>query len=89
MSARARVVVRGFVQGVGFRASSRARAVSLGLAGWVRNRGDGSVEAVFEGERDRVESMLDWCRRGPAGARVDDVEASWERPAGDGGFSVR
>ncbi|HEY6017984.1 MAG TPA: acylphosphatase [Gaiellaceae bacterium] len=89
MSARARVVVRGFVQGVGFRASTRARAVSLGLAGWVRNRGDGSVEAVFEGERDRVESMLDWCRRGPAGARVDDVEASWEQPAGDGGFSVR
>lgn len=89
MSARARVVVRGFVQGVGFRASTRARAVSLGLAGWVRNQGDGSVEAVFEGERDRVESMLDWCRRGPAGARVDDVEASWEQPAGDGGFSVR
>lgn len=89
MSARARVVVRGFVQGVGFRASTRARAVSLGLAGWVRNQGDGSVEAVFEGERDRVESMLDWCRRGPAGARVDDVEASWEQPSGDGGFSVR
>ncbi|MGZ4388156.1 MAG: acylphosphatase [Gaiellaceae bacterium] len=89
MSARARVVVHGFVQGVGFRASTRARAVSLGLAGWVRNRGDGSVEAVFEGERDRVESMLDWCRRGPAGARVDDVEESWEQPSGDGGFSVR
>jgi acylphosphatase len=89
MSARARVVVRGFVQGVGFRASARARAVSLGLAGWVRNCGDGSVEAVFEGERDRVESMLDWCRRGPAGARVDEVEASWEPPVGDGGFSVR
>lgn len=89
MSARARVVVRGAVQGVGFRASTRARAVSLGLAGWVRNRGDGAVEAVFEGERDRVESMLDWCRRGPAGARVDGVEESWEQPSGDGGFSVR
>lgn len=89
MSARARIVVRGFVQGVGFRASARARAASLGLAGWVRNRGDGAVEAVFEGDRDRVESMLEWCRRGPAGARVDGVEAAWEEPRGDLGFLVR
>ena len=89
MTARARVVVGGFVQGVGFRASTRARASSLGLAGWVANRGDGSVEAVFEGERDRVESMLDWCGRGPAGSRVDQVEADWEEPRGEIGFRVR
>lgn len=85
-----RIVVRGFVQGVGFRASTRARAVSLGLTGWVANRPDGSVEAVLEGDRDRVESMLDWCRRGPAGSRVDAVEAEWEEPRGEAaGFQVR
>ncbi len=89
MSARARVVVRGLVQGVGFRASARARAVSLGLGGWVANRPDGAVEAVFEGDRDRVESMLDWCRRGPAGSRVDSVETEWEEPRGGDGFQVR
>ena len=89
MTVRLRVVVDGFVQGVGFRASTRAHASSLGLAGWVANRGDGSVEAVFEGDRDRVESMLDWCGRGPAGSRVDEVEASWEEPRGETGFHVR
>jgi acylphosphatase len=67
--------------------SSRAR--SLGLAGWVRNRPDGSVEAVFEGEQERVDSMLRWCERGPAGARVDAVEVSWEQPVGDTRFVVR
>jgi acylphosphatase len=89
VTARARVVVRGFVQGVGFRVSTRARAASLGLAGWVANRADGSVEAVFEGKRDRVESMLDWCGRGPAGSRVAAVEAAWEEPRGEVGFRVR
>ncbi len=89
MTARARVVVRGFVQGVGFRASTRARASSLGLSGWVANRPDGSVEAVLEGERDRVESMLDWCGRGPAGSRVVEIEAAWEDARGESGFHVR
>jgi acylphosphatase len=86
---RARVRVRGRVQGVFFRAEARARAQSLGLAGWVRNAADGSVEAAFEGEQERVESMLDWCRRGPAGADVDEVEVAWEEPRGESGFSVR
>ena len=62
---------------------------SLGIAGWVRNERDGSVAAVFEGERERVESIVDWCRRGPAGARVDEVEVRWEEPAGEHGFLVR
>jgi acylphosphatase len=87
--ARRRVRVRGRVQGVFFRAETRARAESLAVGGWVRNTPDGSVEAVFEGEPERVDSMVDWCRRGPAGAVVDDVEVVPEEPAGESGFRVR
>jgi acylphosphatase len=87
--ARARAVVRGRVQGVFFRAETRDRARSLGLSGWVRNAPDGSVEAVFEGDRERIESMLAWCRRGPSLARVDDVQADWEEPRGEEGFATR
>jgi acylphosphatase len=86
--ARARVVVRGRVQGVFFRAEMQARARSLGAAGWARNERDGSVQAVFEGDRERVESMVGWCARGPTGARVDDVEVTWEQPEGLSGFHV-
>jgi acylphosphatase len=86
--ARARVVVRGRVQGVFFRVETRDRARSLGLSGWVRNAPDGSVEAVFEGDRERIESMLTWCRRGPSLARVDEVEAEWEDPVGEQGFAT-
>ncbi len=85
---RAHVHVRGRVQGVFFRMETRDRARSLGLEGWVRNCRDGTVEAVFEGDRARVESMVDWCGRGPAGARVDDVDVKWEEPAGESGFAV-
>jgi acylphosphatase len=88
-SARVRVRVRGRVQGVFFRAETRGRAESLGLGGWVRNAPDGSVEGVFEGEPERVESMVDWCRRGPAGAVVDDVEVVREEPTAESGFRVR
>jgi acylphosphatase len=77
------------VQGVFFRAEARARAESLGLAGWVRNAPDGSVEALFEGDPERVDSMVEWCRRGPGGARVDEVELVEEQPRGDlAGFRV-
>ena len=86
---RARVRVRGRVQGVFFRAETRARAESLGVGGWARNASDGSVEAVFEGDEERVESMVDWCRRGPGGARVDGVEVAREEPAGDSVFRIR
>jgi acylphosphatase len=82
------VIVRGQVQGVFFRAEARDRAASLGLGGWVRNNPDGTVEAVFEGEDERVESILEWCRRGPALAQVEDVEVSWEQPRGEAGFTV-
>ena len=86
---RARVVVSGLVQGVFFREETRRRARSLGIAGWVANRPEGTVEAVFEGPREQVESMVGWCSRGPSGARVDDVQVAWEDPRGDEGFAVR
>jgi acylphosphatase len=86
---RAHVFVRGSVQGVFFRAETRDRARSLGLDGWVRNNPDGAVEAVFEGDDERVESMVAWTRRGPAGARVDDVDLTWATPEGETGFSIR
>jgi acylphosphatase len=87
--ARARVVIRGRVQGVFFRAEAGERARSLGLAGWVRNNPDGTVEAVFQGDRDRVESMLAWCRRGPAAANVEDVEVEWTETRDEHGFVSR
>ena len=84
-----RVVVRGRVQGVGFRVGAATRARSLGLGGWVRNRGDGAVEAVFEGPRERVELLVEWCRRGPAGAEVEAVEVQAESPpAGETAFRI-
>jgi acylphosphatase len=82
------VIVTGRVQGVFFRAQTRDRAASLELGGWVRNNPDGSVEAVFEGDRDRVESMVEWCRRGPAHAEVENVEVAWEDPRGESEFAV-
>jgi acylphosphatase len=81
-------VVAGRVQGVFFRAEARPRAASFGLCGWVRNNPDGTVEAVFEGERDRVDSMVEWCRRGPAHADVENVEVMWDEPKGESGFTV-
>jgi acylphosphatase len=85
---RAHVTIRGRVQGVFFRMEARDRARSLGLSGWVRNNPDGTVEGTFEGDRERVESMVEWCRRGPAGAVVQDVDVAWEDPRGETGFSV-
>ncbi|MDP9295167.1 MAG: acylphosphatase [Actinomycetota bacterium] len=75
---RVRVVVRGLVQGVFFRASAARLARELGLAGSVSNRPDGAVEAIFAGEPDAVERMIAWCRRGPELAEVDSVEVSEE-----------
>ena len=85
---RVRVLVRGRVQGVFFRAETQARAESLGVAGSARNLPDGSFEAVFEGEPEQVDSLVGWCRRGPAGAEVESVEASPEEPTGERGFAV-
>jgi acylphosphatase len=85
---RKRVIVAGFVQGVGFRYSLAGRAEARGVAGWVRNRPDGSVEAVLEGAADVVEALVDWCRAGPRGARVDGVEVYEEEPSGIRGFTI-
>lgn len=86
---RHRVLVRGRVQGVFFRDSARQVASSLGLSGWVRNLADGSVEAVFEGERSAVERAVEWCGRGPAGARVDEVIVHQEPLEGTEGFEIK
>jgi acylphosphatase len=86
---RRRVTVSGRVQGVFFRETARRRAESARLSGWVRNNPDGSVEAVFEGEPKAVERLVDWCREGPRGARVEWVDVASEEPEGIHGFAVR
>jgi acylphosphatase len=79
---RRRVVVHGRVQGVFFRDTVRRRAEQRGVGGWVRNRPDGALEAVFEGPEDEVESMIRFCRQGPRGADVERVEVSEGTPEG-------
>ena len=86
---RRRVVVSGQVQGVFFRDTCRREAARHGVAGWVRNCPDGTVEAVFEGPLDGVAAMVAWARRGPAHAVVDDVQTFEETPEGRTGFAVR
>ena len=86
---RRRVVVHGRVQGVFFRDSTRRQAEKARVAGWVRNRGDGTVEAVFEGEEDAVARIVDWVREGPGHADVERVEVTEEEPEGLSGFQVR
>ena len=86
---RRRVVVRGQVQGVFFRDTTRRLAVQHGVAGWVRNRPDGAVEAVFEGADEAVERLVRFCYEGPRGACVDNVEVSDEAPEHLAGFRVR
>lgn len=76
--------IRGRVQGVAFRYSLQVEAERLGLAGWVRNRHDGSVEAVLHGSPETVEAMIEWARRGPPAARVTDVKIS----ADEGSYSA-
>lgn len=86
---RVRVVVSGRVQGVFYRAGCAERAGELGVAGFVRNRVDGRVEAVFEGPDEAVDDMVAWCREGTPASRVDEVEVGAEPPAGERGFLVK
>lgn len=87
---RAHVTVRGRVQGVYFRDSTREEALAAKVNGWVRNLADGSVEAVFEGEREAVERLISWCKKGPPAARVTEVTVDWEdRWENLSGFSIR
>jgi len=80
---RAHVIVHGLVQGVWFRQSTKDEALRLGVRGWVRNLPDRSVEAVFEGEKKKVEQIVGWCHRGPAGAAVASVDITWEKHLGE------
>ena len=86
---RKRVVAHGRVQGVFFRDSTRQRAEAAGVAGWVANRPDGTVEAVFEGDADAVESLVAWMQDGPRGASVSRTDVNEEEPEGLRGFDVR
>ena len=86
---RRRVIVHGSVQGVFFRDSTRRLAQQRGVTGWVSNRPDGSVEAVFEGEEEAVERLISFSRKGPRGAQVDRVDVSEEEPEGLTDFTIR
>ena len=86
---RVRVVVSGRVQGVWFRESCRREADERGVAGWARNRADGTVEAVFEGHESPVAQVVAWCRLGPPRAVVTGVDVVEEAPEGAKGFRVR
>jgi acylphosphatase len=83
------VVIHGLVQGVFFRDTVRRHALRAGVAGWVRNNPDGTVEAVLEGRPDDVERLVALCHEGPRGARVDRLDVTEEEPEGLSGFSVR
>jgi acylphosphatase len=86
---RRRVKVKGDVQGVNFREATRRKATEAGVSGWVANRSDGSVEAVFEGPPEAVDQLLEFCREGPTAASVNDVDSVDEEPEGSSGFDVR
>ena len=87
---RARLLISGIVQGVGYRWSCRREAHGIGLTGWVRNLPDGRVEAVLQGPREQVERMIKWCYRGPEEARVSDIAVTYEEPGEEfGDFGIR
>jgi len=87
---RAHVYVSGRVQGVFFRSETQDQAKRHHVTGWVRNLPDGRVEAVFEGEKENVEKLIEFCKRGPPGALVTKVEVSWETYTGEfNGFKIR
>ena len=89
MNVRAHVIISGHVQGVFFRAHTRDFARKFGLNGWVKNRPDGKVEAVFEGDEEEVNSIVDWCNDGPPEASVSNVDVKWEDFRGEfKGFEV-
>ncbi len=86
---RANAIISGRVQGVFFRMETKRAADRFGVFGWVRNLKDGNVEAVFEGDQDRVDAILDWCRQGPPHADVADVNVTWNEYTGEfKGFDI-
>jgi acylphosphatase len=86
---RRRLIISGDVQGVFFRDATRERASSAGVAGWARNREDGTVEVALEGSHEGVEYVERFCRSGPRRARVDSVDTFDEEPEGLSGFEIR
>ena len=76
---RAHILIEGFVQGVFFRANTYERAKELQLTGWVRNLPDGRVEIVVEGEKEKVEKLIEWAKVGPSLAKVENVQVKWEK----------
>lgn len=89
-NARAHVIVSGIVQGVYFRANAREEAKKLSINGWVRNKHDGTVEIVAEGDTEKIERLIGWCHKGPPGAIVRDVVTEWGEFKGEfKDFSVR
>ncbi len=89
MTSRAHLIIYGKVQGVFYRASARDKALRIGISGWVKNIPEGRVEAVFEGEKNRVNRMIEWCKKGPSYSQVDEVAIEWEEPEGEKHFEVR
>jgi acylphosphatase len=87
---RAHVFISGGVQGVGFRYWTRGEALKLGLNGWVRNLPNGKVEAVFEGPKEKIEEMVEKCRKGPFWTRENEVEVEWQKASQEfSGFEIR
>ncbi|MHC3129249.1 MAG: acylphosphatase [Candidatus Bathyarchaeota archaeon] len=83
MKVRAHIFVSGRVQGVFFRVETRYEAMKRNVAGWVRNTSGGRVEAIFEGKREDVEKLIEFCRKGPSGARITKVDVQWEEYSGE------
>ena len=80
---RAHAIISGRVQGVFFRMETKRAADRFGVSGWVRNQRDGTVEAIFEGDQDKVDAVLEWCNEGPPSAKVTDVNVQWQDYAGE------
>lgn len=81
--ARVHIIILGLVQGVFFRSETRAKARELGLFGWVRNLEDGRVEILAEGEKEKLEKLVEWTKRGPNSARVDGIDIKWQKYQGE------
>ncbi len=82
-NSRAHAIISGRVQGVFYRAETQKAARQHGVTGWVKNRADGTVEAVFEGSENDVASMIEWCKSGSSQARVENVDVDWEGYTGE------
>jgi acylphosphatase len=83
MKVRVHIIISGHVQGVFFRQETQTHARKYKVTGWVRNRSDGKVEAILEGEKDNVEKLIEYCRKGPPEARVENIDIKWDEYKGE------